>query len=66
MLTDKQEQAYLDKGGSRCLVCSSVDIEARQTDADGSQIFQQVICNDCDSEWTEYYKLSGVSDLIKG
>lgn len=54
------EKMYLESGGVKCPYCGSEDITAGEYRADGSLIWQDVLCNDCGSEWTDEYRLQGV------
>jgi transposase-like protein len=62
MITKEQESEYLENGGTKCPVCGSDDMVDGGTDFNGSILYQNVSCNDCQEEWTEEYKLSGISE----
>ena len=60
----KQQGDYLANCGSKCPHCGSTHIEAtRCAEADGNTASAEIICNDCDSTWTDQYILTGFSDL---
>lgn len=62
--TDKQQEKYLANGGNSCPHCESNNIEAtRCAESDGPTASADIICNDCDSTWTDQYILSSFSDL---
>jgi len=54
---------YVDDGGGRCPVCGSSNIIGSGHDYDGSQIWQNIHCSDCNSEWTDVYELTGYDNL---
>ncbi|MAG25947.1 hypothetical protein CMI47_10250 [Candidatus Pacearchaeota archaeon] len=51
--------------GVHCPNCGSEGIEAGKMEAHGAdQAFMNITCQDCDAEWTEDYKLSGISEVV--
>jgi len=58
-----KQKAYLKSGGTKCPNCGSASISAGSSEADGTSAFQDVVCLDCGSTWTEEYKLARFGDL---
>mgnify|MGYP003633402726 FL=1 len=56
---------YRQHGSSFCPVCQSKNT---MTTEDGNCVFleQQFHCDDCDSQWTELYKITGYKLNKKG
>ncbi len=60
-LTAEQKQKYIQSGGNNCPFCESDDIEGCVGIETGSGIASQnVICNNCNEEWTDIYTLTDV------
>lgn len=62
-LTAAQKQFYLNHEGSRCPFCHSTDIEGREHDYEGNQVYQEIACNDCRRIWRDIYVLTEVEDI---
>lgn len=58
-------EEYVASGGSVCPACGSGAISAEWPEMDGSAIWADVSCSDCDAVWTDYYKLAGYDNLGK-
>ena len=58
-LTREEVDKYVDIEGARCPFkdCRSRDIGVCSEDQDVSQIWQNVICNECGRTWTDEYRL---------
>ena len=65
-----KKRHYMNNNGSICPFCDSHNIEGGPFEADGTTVWQNVICNNCGAEWTDIYRLTNVeisdfdSDLI--
>lgn len=57
------EVEYVAAGGTKCPHCQSHDIKAESPDFDGSQIYFDVSCNNCDATWTDVYRLETYTNL---
>lgn len=60
---DKREAEYLKNGGSKCLFCLSVEIDAGPCEADGDNMWCSVTCQECWKTWQDNYKLVGILEL---
>ena len=56
---------YKAKGGIVCPVCQSGDIEGSSVEIDAGGAWQNITCNECGSEWTDFYQLTGYSELTR-
>ncbi len=56
---EKLRNKYL-KCSYRCPVCDSDDIEGGSVEIDAGGATQEVSCKECDTEWTDIYKLDDV------
>lgn len=59
-LTSKQ---YADIAGMLCPVCESNSIVAGDHELSENQFFVNVICDSCNSVWTDCYELKGYDNL---
>ena len=50
---------YVAHGGNRCPFCGSEEIEGSEVNIDSGYALQEVICQTCDSMWSDVYKLTG-------
>jgi hypothetical protein len=41
----------------RCPVCDSDQITAQETDGDPYELWEKCSCDNCNSTWTNFYKL---------
>jgi hypothetical protein len=62
----KQEQAYIESEGSRCLVCFYKTIEADAVIIEGGSAYQKMNCLECGATWTDGYTLDRVIDPEAG
>ena len=46
-----------------CPHCHSESIEGKSFETDTDEIWQDMYCLDCDSTWTNTYKLTGYTNL---
>ena len=61
-ITSKEEENYLKNEGGICVFCQSKDITTTSSiDIDGIWGTLNVICEECEEEWTDYYKLVDVN-----
>jgi len=59
-----KEKKYMDEGGNVCPYCESTDVKAfGQVQVDGASGYQSAMCNQCESEWTDVYTLTGVEEI---
>jgi ssDNA-binding Zn-finger/Zn-ribbon topoisomerase 1 len=61
-LTKEAKRKYLNDQGVHCPFCGSHNIDARKMDFLDEMIYQKVECIDCQNEWTDHYKLVGISE----
>lgn len=59
ILTSKQ---YVRRKGACCPVCTGKKI----FELEGGKKWATITCQDCKSNWTEVYKLTGYDNLNKG
>lgn len=60
MMTDKE---YVDRGGCKCPVCSSSNINSGFMEADGVASWCNVRCGFCGSNWVDMYELKGFDNM---
>jgi len=58
---------YTANKGVYCPVCGSYDLLGKPitTDEDG-QVYQKILCYECESRWDDRYQLTGYCNLEKG
>lgn len=56
MLTDKE---YVDRSGIICPYCNSIEVKSGCLDINGKTVTDNIICLDCNKEWTDIYTLIG-------
>lgn len=61
--TEQQVKTYFKFKGNYCPECGSLDIEGRAFNADSLSAWQDITCNQCDTEWRDLYTLTGVDKL---
>ena len=52
------EQEYIERGGNNCPKCESDDIEGGIVQVDSNTAYQDVSCNECETEWRDFYTLT--------
>ncbi|WP_425263307.1 hypothetical protein [Vibrio owensii] len=60
------ELALLENKGCSCPVCESQTIEMMSKNADESGIKTENSCSRCETQWSEIYTLSSISDISDG
>jgi len=60
------EKKYIRAGGTKCPFCGSDEIEGSSVEVDSSSAWQEVGCNNCDSEWNDIYKLDDIEVTQEG
>jgi hypothetical protein len=60
--TAAQIEKYIAAGGVICPACGSDDIGGASIAIEAGCAFQNVSCNVCDAEWTDEYKLTGITE----
>lgn len=60
VLANGAEKRYIKKGGSKCPVCGSTNVEGDSFEADGGEVWQEVGCAQCGAQWMDYYRLFAV------
>lgn len=61
---DSQNDAYVSNSGNLCPNCGSKHIEASgKLEADSGIAWGNVSCKNCNSTWTDQFRLMGYSDL---
>jgi len=60
-LTQEQRFLYIERNGSTCPYCESDNIVTTgEVDISWIYGYQSIACRDCDEEWEDVYKLSGI------
>ena len=62
ILTKKQREEYLKRGGVRCPFCVGKNITAQNYGGDGFSTWCDVGCDDCGEKWTDCLKLVDVHE----
>lgn len=58
---------YVEYEGLKCPVCKSMDIgpvSNLEVVSDSPVVIQEIVCNSCNSYWTDEYCLVGYSNLM--
>jgi hypothetical protein len=63
IMTNEELQKAIESSVSHCPFCGSENLEATTPDLDGLEATSIVTCSDCEAEWRETYRLSGVGVL---
>ncbi len=66
MITDNQEYIYINSNGATCPHCNNEDLQGLVSFFDGYNHYTNMVCNECNSTWTDIYKLSAISDFKLG
>lgn len=62
-ITLEQAKKYLELGGNFCPFCKSDEIQAiAGIDGFYSELYQNVVCENCGETWTDIYVLKGVTN----
>lgn len=61
-LTAEQKAAYLADSG-KCPFCQAKSLEGGEVQCEGDKHYQNIVCAECDAEWTDVYTLSGIDEL---
>lgn len=61
-----EEKKYIEEGGTKCPHCDSDNLEGGYINIDDGSAWQAVTCQDCCSEWTDIYTLTGIENLKRG
>ena len=61
ILTSKQ---YVEKEGSHCPYCLSMDITTPRPGTSGTEIYVECRCETCKATWTDEYALAGYGELV--
>lgn len=65
-LTKKQERDYIEFP-VRCPNCNSSNIDTiSKVELDDNYAWQDIVCRECGSTWTDTYTLTGITDYEKG
>lgn len=62
MSGDTSERGYLERGGGFCRHCGNEDLEGDNVEVNDGQAFQEVVCLECGTSWTDVYTLTHVKD----
>lgn len=54
-----------ENGGLRCPLCGSENLEGSNIQVDAGIAWQNIICEDCEANWSDIYKLIGYSNLVE-
>lgn len=57
------QKAYVKASGCICPACRKSNVSADHPEIDGSVVWVNVSCQDCDAQWTDVYELTGYSNL---
>jgi hypothetical protein len=49
-----------------CPQCGSNDLSVTDRDGDNQEVYEEATCGQCGAEWTELYRLIGVTDIKTG
>jgi len=58
-----KKDRYLKSGGAICPFCKTYNITAGQSDFDSDYMAQKVSCEECESEWTDFYRLVNAEEV---
>ena len=61
ILTERQKRAYVEAGGTRCPSCLHPDVHGEGVEIDAGEATQGCSCPECQFEWTDHYRLVGIS-----
>lgn len=59
-LTKQQKKSYVNGGYNCCPHCHSTDIDSTYESKDDNWVECNVVCNNCDEEWSDVYTLSDI------
>ena len=62
-LTQKQEQLYVDRGGSLCPFCEADNPEGGDIDIEYGAVYQEIRCLSCGEKWTDVYSLDHIYQM---
>ncbi len=62
----KTPEEYAAVKGVCCPACGSFNTSGGPVDVDGGYAFQEIDCLECDSSWTDVYRLVGYINLEGG
>lgn len=54
-LLELAEHLYSHGDTNRCPICKSADISGGRLDADGSEAWQEIRCEECGAEWQDLF-----------
>ena len=63
MLTEKRKQQYINETPNTCPFCESENINAGESDWSDSVAYRNIVCADCEKEWTEEFKMVDIQEL---
>lgn len=49
-----------------CPVCGGVDVSGWEFEAEDTQAWQEVSCDDCGSRWNDVYVMAGRAEIVRG
>jgi hypothetical protein len=61
-LTDKQKEEYVKHDGIYCPHCDGQNLQGEPFEADAGYASQEVMCMDCNENWTDVYTLSSIEE----
>jgi len=63
LISIKQSEEYVARGGGKCPLCESINIEAEgSAEFSGPNVYQDVRCHDCGGTWIDAYNLVAAED----
>ena len=65
IFTDAVKAEYLKSGGSICPFCGGKDIEGGNTEADGTSVWIEILCENCGSRWHDIYTLTDIEEIVE-
>lgn len=61
-LLQDEVDTYIARDGVKCPYCKSDDLHCGDWDTRDHAVYRSVTCGKCDSNWTDEYRLTGVTE----
>ena len=62
MLTTEQKKKYIEQPYS-CPYCGSADITGTKRNSDYNQVWDTILCGECDKTWKDIYTLTDIEEV---